>query len=186
MTDSDIRKFIRDEIDRKVNVILHGDSGSNTKEAEDIQNLYPGQPTITSRPVMHPFGFVSRAVAGTIQVIGRIGAHTGNRFVLGHRDKNRPDGLEEGECAIYSLGTYEVRIFNTKVQVGKGGTFETLVVGETLRDFLKEFIQIYVAHKHIGNLGFYTTVPDNQAQATQLKTNNLDNDKILAKDSGRF
>lgn len=186
MTDAEIVRFIKEEVRKQVLVILPGATGNNTHESEDIEQMYPGLPTQPLRPVMHPFGFVSRAVRGIIQVVGRTGDHPANRMVLGHRDKNRPTDMNEGESIAYSIGGYQVRILNNKIQVGKNGDFETVVVGETLRDLLKALIQVYVEHKHVGNLGYYTTVPDNAVQATQLKTQNLDNDKILSKDDGRY
>jgi phage gp45-like len=186
MTDADLVRFIRNEISRQVNVLLHGQAGENNHETETIDNMYPGQASQTARPVMHPYGIVSRAPRGIIQITGRIGDHPGNRMVLGHRDKNRPTDLQEGETSVYSIGKYQVRVLNDKLQVGKDGDFETVVVGETLRDFLIAFIQLYVAHTHIGNLGYNTTVPQNAPQATELQTNNLDNDKILSKDGGRY
>ena len=102
MNTSELMAAIREEIRRQVQVILHGETGTNTAEDEDIANLVPGMPTITARPVMHPYGFASRAPAGTIQVIGRVGEHASNRFVLGHRAADRPADLEVGETALYS------------------------------------------------------------------------------------
>lgn len=186
MIDAEIVRYIRSEVAKQVNVLLHGQAGGNTHEAEDIDQMYPGQATQPSRPVMHPYGIVSRAPRGIIQITGRIGDHPGNRMVMGHRDKDRPDDFDEGEIVVYSIGKYQIRVLKDKIQIGKAGVYEVLPVGETLRDFLKEFIQLYVAHTHIGNLGFNTTIPQNATQATLLKTNNLDNDKILSKDGGRF
>jgi len=79
--------FVRKEIERQLNVILSGQAGANTStENETIDNLYPGMPSIESRPVMHPYGFVSRAPRKTISVTGKQGAGPQNRMTLGHRD----------------------------------------------------------------------------------------------------
>lgn len=190
MIDADIKKFIREEIRRQVMVILPGSSGENDQQSETISQMYPGMADQPARPVMHPYGFVSRAAQGTIQVVGRNGDHPANRMVLGHRDKNRPSDLSSGESAVYSFGKYQVRVKNELLEIGKDGDFEPMVMGETLRDFLIEFINLYLAHSHVTTApGYLTTVPADAANVLatqQLKANNLDNDKILAKDDGRF
>lgn len=61
MTHSEILKLIRTEIAIAMQTIASGQAGDNTITAEDIQNLFPGMPTLAARPIMHPYGFVSRA-----------------------------------------------------------------------------------------------------------------------------
>lgn len=170
-------------------VILPGVSGENTQDSETISQMYPGMKDQPARPVMHPYGFVSRAPSGTIQVTGRNGDHPSNRMVLGHRDKDRPADLASGESATYSVGKYQVRTRNAVLEIGKDGVFEPMVMGDTLRDFLIAFIDLYLQHVHVTTApGYYTSIPDgpNVLQTEELKANNLGNDKILAKDDGRF
>lgn len=131
--DAETTRFIREEIKRQMDVILSGESGENDKVVnEDIQNMYPGMPTILSRPVMHPYGYVSRAPKKTLQVIGKQGEHLGNRVVLGHRDGDRPIDLKEGEGATYSSEFYQVRVSNDKIRIGQStdGT-DTGYAGQT-------------------------------------------------------
>lgn len=187
MMDAEQTRFIRDEIRRQMNVILNAESGQNDTQTETVNKLFPGMPGINSRPIMHPFGFVSRAAQGTISVIARIGDHFGNRMVIGHRDKNRPSDLAEGESAVYSVGGYTVKIANGKVQLGKGGTYETAVVGETLAELLGKMLDEILKHKHICSApGAFGSPPDNAAQFTQQKADYVSNNKILAQDGGRF
>lgn len=186
MIDSEIRRYIEQEIDKKLNVILHGVSQDATNQTETIQNLFPGQDGFKTRPVMHPYGFVSRAIDNVISVIGRVGSHTGNRFVMGHRDKDRPDDVEKGESYLYSSGKYQIRVKNGKVEVGKDGEYQTLVVGEDLQAALIAIIDAIVAHTHIGNVGFPTSPPQNAATFTQIKTDQVAGGKLLAKDGGKF
>lgn len=101
MIDSELRREIKTEIERQVQIILAGISGNNTNSIETIENLYPGMPNVVDRPVMHPYGMVSRAKKGTVQVVARQGEHLGNWVVMGHRDKDRPD-VEEGETILYN------------------------------------------------------------------------------------
>jgi phage gp45-like len=84
-----------------MNLITSGQAGSNTTTTQDIDNIYPGHPTIPDRPIMHPFGFVSRAPQGTISVTAQQGAHPGNKLTLGHRYATPPE-VAPGESAIYT------------------------------------------------------------------------------------
>lgn len=168
-----------------MNIITGGAAGETTKTTESIQEIYPGHPTIENRPVVHPYGFVSRAKKGTLAVTAQQGSHPGNKMTLGHRNPNAPD-IDEGESAQYSSGGYAVRVYNNQIQVGKNGVYETVVVGETLKAFLITIVDLIVAHTHLGNLGFPTGVPVNAAAFTSAKDESVANDKILAKDGGRF
>lgn len=185
MIDPEMRRQLHIEMAKMARVILSGSAGTNTMITENIENLYPGMGTITERPIMHPYGFASRAPAKTIQVTARQGEHIGNMVVLGHRDSAKPD-VEVGESVAYSMGGYEVYIRNGKITLAKDGDEETAVVGDTLSTFLKALLDAIIAHTHTGNLGYPTGAPLNSITFTQLKTENLDNDKILAKDGGRF
>lgn len=185
MIDSELIRFLREEIKRQINIILPGVSqkpSQNEKgSVEDIVNMYPGMDVIEARPVMHPYGLVSKASSGTAQVVGKMGTHEGNRFVLGHRDATAPLVPNEGETILYSK-EYVIRVLNDKIEVGKDGVFEVVPVGDTLKILLSSLIDLIVAHTHPSP----GSPPTNSAAFTALKTNNLDNDKILAKDGGRF
>lgn len=185
MTDPEMKRFIRKEIERAMKVITSGASGDTTMSTEDIQSLMPGMPTIPARPIMHPYGFASRAPNGMISVTAQQGEHPGNKLTLGHRDKDAPQ-VDEGESVQYSQGNFQVVVKKGEIFVGKGGDLEHMVVGETLKQVLISLITKINAHTHLGNLGYPTGVPQNVADFTQIQTENLDNDKILAKTGGRY
>lgn len=182
MVDSETLRFIRQEIEKQLSIILCAETGQNTSQIETIQNLFPGMPGVTDRPVMHPYGYVSRAPQGIINVVARMGSHPGNRIVLGHRDKDRPSDIEEGESAIYSFGGYTVRMLNDRAVIGKEGETETLVVGETLKELLSALLDAIAGHSHPSP----GAGPTNTVTFINLKNNYVENDKILAKDGGRF
>jgi len=183
--DAETRRFIVLEIERRLNIITSGTAGTNTNTKQTIENIYPGHPSIDERPIMHPYGFISRAKKGTIAVTAQQGSHPGNKMTLGHRDQSAP-AVEVGESASYSDGGYAVRVFNGKIQIGKNGDYETVVVGETLKALLIAIIDAIVQHDHLGNLNFPTSTPRNASTFTEAKSNFVSNDKILAKDSGRY
>lgn len=114
MMDADTIRFIREEVKRQTNIILSGKSGTNDGTKEDIQEMFPKMPTIEDRPVMHPYGFASRAPKGTIQVVARQGDHIGNRLVLGHRASDRPT-LGAGESAIYNEHGEVIKVVKGKI-----------------------------------------------------------------------
>lgn len=186
MMDADTRRFIQKEIARQMNIILSGAAGTNTMITENIEQLYPGMPTIENRPIMHPYGFASRAPQGTIQVTGKQGEHLGNRMVLGHRAKDKPN-MEVGESVVYSVSGYTFKAKNGSLSIGKNGTDETIVVGDTLAEALIALIDALATHTHLeqGD-GNQTDVPNNAATITAVKTSYISNGKILAKDGGRF
>lgn len=187
MMDAETRRMIREEIKQQLNIILNAAAGSqNDQQSETISTLFPGSPDIPGRPVMHPFGFVSRAVPGTISVVAKVGADMQNRMTLGHRDFHRPSDLNSGESIVYSIGDYRVKVTNTSILVGKGGVYEPVLVGETTRQFLISLVQLIIVHTHLGNLGIETGPPLNSTDFNQLQSQNLDNSKVLAEDGGRF
>lgn len=100
MIDAEVIRFIRQEIDKQMNIVLSGVAGNSDGLTEDIQQLYPSMPTIPERPVMHPFGLMSAAPDGTISVTARQGSYAGNRMVIGHRDGEAPS-VVEGETIVY-------------------------------------------------------------------------------------
>lgn len=185
MITPEVRRAIEQEIRKHMNIILSGQAGANSVTTETIDNLYPEMPSMTDRPIMHPYGFVSRAPAKTISVTARQGENPGNRLILGHRDAARPQ-LESGESGIYNLNGYEVRLKGDSIVLGKNGTFETAVVGETLVTLLSNLITELSTHTHLGNMGAPTSPPQNSVAITNLKTQYLDNEAILAKDGGAF
>lgn len=185
MIDAELRRFIEKEIKRQVQVVLTGATESNAALTESIASAYPGMATVPSRPLVLPYGLASRAPEGTISCVLRQGDHPGALLTVGHRDAKRPS-VEVGESSLYSKDGYEVRVKNGQIQVGKNGVFETVVVGDTLKTLLSALIDAIVQHTHLGNLGYPTGAPQNAAVFSNLKAENLSNDKILAKNGGRF
>lgn len=202
LTPEDI-KFIRQLMDQRLNLILPGVSQNATGRREDVANRYPGLPVITDRPVMSPWGFVSRAPAGTPQVTARMGAHPANVMVLGHMDL-QPPAIGAGETAFYSTGVvfkllkdklqliqqqsgFSVEATSSAVTAGKNDTQETLVAGETLVELLGLVIDWMVAHTHITTApGASTTAAPTASDLTALKAQYLTTPKILIKSGGRF
>lgn len=182
MTESDIRRLINAEVKRQVNILLFGAAGSNTNQSEDIDQMFPGMPTIAARPVMHPYGVSSRAPAGTIQVVGRMGEHIGNRTVLGHRDANRPTG-NVGESFLYDAYGHIVYLSEDKIQIGSKGADEPFVLGNVFKAMMDTLLEILMEHQHITTVpGVQTTPPspDFLTRFQAVKQSPIDDKLILS------
>lgn len=179
MLSSEVRRFLHQEIKKQLNVILSGAAGNNTISTETIDDLFPGMPGILDRPVMHPYGLVSRAPMGTISVTGRQGDHPGNRIVLGHRDVNRPQ-VQEGEVQLYNEFGQAIYLENGQIRIGTKAAANPAVLGNELKTLLVDLIGLIKTHTHTGNLGAPTGPTLEAAQFASLQAQNLDNDLILS------
>lgn len=189
MLDADDVRFIREEIGRQVGIILTGQTQNSAANHSDIINMFAGMPAIEKKPTIFPYGYASVAPDNVQAIIGRMGSHFGNRIILGHRAADRPTDLAKGEAAVYSVGGYSIRVKNGSVQVGKGGVYETQVVGETLAQALSALISALASHTHMyddAGSPSVTQPPQNASAITNVSSNFIDNGKILAKDGGRF
>lgn len=186
MNDSELKRFIRDQIAQQLNVILFGEAGDNTVENETIDNLYPGMPSIESRPVMHPAGFASRATPKTIQVVAKVGSGPQNRMVIGHRDKNRPKDIELGESSVYSWDDsgplYELRSMIDGIRLIKGDKKIALLLGDDVLTSLGKLVDLIANHVH----GPPGSLPSNKALFDQYKQTDLDGTTLLSTKDGGF
>jgi phage gp45-like len=129
------------------------------------------------------FGFSSTPPVGAQAVLLSLGGNRDHCVVIAtEHGPARPQGIAAGESAVYSVGKFIVKVCNDKIQVGKDGVFETVVVGETLAELLGHLIDDLAAHTH----GPPGTPPATAAAITARKTSYIANNKILAKDGGRF
>lgn len=155
MTESEILQIIDKQIKKQMNIILSGQSENPTIDSsgnasEDIQNLFSGMQGITQRPVMHPFGLVSKAPDGTTQVVARQGDHTGNRIILGHRDGGRPNDFNQGEVVLYNEFGQAIYIREGKIQVGSTNSANPMVLGDILVNFLTALMNDFLNAPQIG------------------------------------
>lgn len=183
MNEAELKRWVKQEIARQVAVITSGQSGENADvQSEDIENLYPGSPTIPKRPLMHPYGFASRAPKGVIQVTAKVGEGPTNRMILGHRAKDRPADIEEGESLIYSEAGYKIVAHKDGIRIHKGSEKYSLLLGEDVITFIAALVDLIVAHTH----GPPGTPPTNAGDFTQLKTNDLASTTLLSTEDGGF
>lgn len=129
------------------------------------------------------YGFTGHPKPGSQAVVLFLGGNRDHGVVIACDDGSiRPKDLSAGESAQYSFGKYQVRVKNDKIQVGKDGTWETIVVGETLAELLGHIIDDLATHTHAAP----GAPPTTAATIVLRKTNYITNEKILGKDGGRF
>lgn len=175
--DGEAIRFIREEVRKQVNIILNGQAGNNDQFSEDINNLYPGCPTIPLRPVMHPYGFGSRAPTGTLQITARNGEHPGNRLILGHRDANRPT-LNAGETILYNQFGQQIYLEDGKIHIGSKAAANPISLGDIVKKAMSDWLTEDIKQTHLGNLGFLTGPPTNAAKYAAIKASPVDDDAM--------
>lgn len=169
MLDPNLRREIQDEIRQTLMVILPALTGSKTtSQTETIDQLYPGMPEIADRPIMHPYGVVSRAPKGTNSIAARIGEHTSNRMIIGHMDNARKDiSLNEGEVVLYNEFGQQIRLEQDKINLGKSAD-EPAVLGNVLVELLGEIMDILINGNSV-----LTTTPGNPSAPNPLVASQL-------------
>lgn len=154
MNELEIRSLISKEIRKQVNVFLFGTAAGATEQSETINELAPGMSGIGVRPVMHPYGFCSKAPDGTISVVARAGDHPGNRMVVGHRAADRPTDLNSGEAVLYDAFGEAIYVRKKKIQVGTKNSENPMVLGDVLVDMLTTLLNDILNAAQIGQTPF--------------------------------
>lgn len=144
-----IRRYIREEIKRHLNIILTVTSDkSKSIDTTTLKAIYNEQEETGAEqiavPVAHPFGFVSRAPNQIFTVIGRVGEYQGSMMVLGYRDEKRPE-CDVGDTVIYSSnpqqGTVRRKIkISSDIKIGSDSSGEPLVLGNVMKSFITDLI----------------------------------------------
>ena len=147
MLDPEVKREIRREIRNAINIILNCQLGESTTEDQEIEQVYPGAAKLNKRPVVHPFGFVSRAPKGKLGVTAQVGDHPGARIIIGTRDAARADMsfLEEGEGCLYSVAGEKIVMRKDKTQLGSENAANPVVLGTEIADLLTQLIAILKA-----------------------------------------
>lgn len=178
--DSELARYIKNEIGRQLNVILTGEASTNTHLIETISKQFPGMPDIPDRPVMHPYGVSSRAPRGTLSVTARMGEHTGNRMVIGHRDKNRPE-LEEGEVILYNQFGQQIYLQDGEIHIGSKSASEPFVLGNVFQTMMNSLLAAIQSHTHLSTPPATPTgVPINAAAFAAIQASPIGDSAILS------
>lgn len=89
----------------------------------------------------------------------------------------------DGHLVLRSLAGKKAWVTSdTNVFLSRGDTAPTerLVLGDTFKTAYSKDLDETAKHKHIGNLGYLTMVPDNAAEFTTLKASPVDDAEMLS------
>jgi hypothetical protein len=73
-----------------------------------------------------------------------------------------------------------VYLSNGKIQVGTKASASPLVLGDIFKTFMTSFLEQYIAHTHVGNLGYETSPPITASDTTELLTSPIEDSAILS------
>jgi hypothetical protein len=72
---------------------------------------------------------------------------------------------------------------DTEILLGRGGAAdpdEPLVLGAVFKAAYSQDLELQSEHRHIGNLGYYTDVPQNVLDIVALKASPVDDELMLS------
>lgn len=88
-----------------------------------------------------------------------------------------------GDSVVKALAGKRTHVLSdTQILLGRGGDDpdEPLVLGNIFKTAYSTDLDQTAKHKHIGNLGYITSVPDNAAQFLSLKESPVDDNAMLS------
>lgn len=131
-------------------------------------------------------GFYMLPQVNDMVLVGQAEGDDDQAFVmrrLSSEDDKIPATAITGDMVAKALAGKKLWLTSdTRINISKGDAApnENLVLGQVLKSVLSDFMAKYIAHKHMGNLGFFTAPPDNAADVTAKKADPVDNSKILS------
>ena len=66
------------------------------------------------------------------------------------------------------------------MQFGSKTSAENMVLGQVFKALMSSTLQDIAVHKHIGNMGYLTSPPDNAADFEALKASPVDDEGVLS------
>lgn len=176
MTADQVRQIVRSEFERIMHVVLTGVSANADGQAnEDITNMLPGVPPITKRPVAFPYGYNAQTPDKVSQLVLQAGNSPLNRIVAGHFDATRPS-INKGEVILYNAFGQQIYLANGKILIGSEGSSQPFVLGTTFNMFIKQLLDLIIAHTHASP----GAPPTNAPAFTALETNFVTNNALLS------
>lgn len=129
------------------------------------------------------FGF---PVVNDMVLVGNADGDSDTVFVL-KRLTSKTDKIPiqavDGHTVVRALAGKKTHVLsNTAVLLGRGGADPTqpLVLGTVFKTAYSTDLAKTAAHKHVGNLGYLTFVPDNAADFLALKASPVDDVAMLS------
>jgi hypothetical protein len=179
MTEAETIRMIRQVIRTELAPILMGTVQSNESQTRSTAQRFTSETPIGNMRSIQPYGISSRAPKQTPGLIVPVNADATHLLLLGHFDEQRPVGAD-GETFLYNQFGQMVYLSDGKIQVGTKTSAENLVLGQVFKTFMSEFLQQFIEHTHVGNLGYETAPPSNAEDVVALKESPIDDSAILS------
>lgn len=119
-------------------------------------------------------------------IVGFIDGSEDDAYVLKRltsKEDKIPLKAVEGHLVVRAKpGTKTFVTSDTKINITRPDNEgdEKLVLGNTFKDAYSEHLQLDAQHLHIGNLGYYTSVPDVSADFLAIKASPVDDEVMLS------
>jgi hypothetical protein len=129
------------------------------------------------------FGFPA---VGDLVLLGFADKDMDQCFVLKRltsQEDKIPLQAADGSTVVRALAGKKAHLLSdTAVLLGRGGAdpTEPLVLGNVFKEAYSSHLGLDAAHKHIGNLGYLTFVPDNASDMLDVKASPVDDDAMLS------
>lgn len=170
-----IRMIIKQELASVYMATVQSNQSSQRVSASRF-NTDPG---ITNMRSIQPFGLSSRAPVGTEALTIPVNHDPTHINLVGHFDKNKPD-MADGETVLYDAFGHVIYLSQSKMQFGSKASAENMVLGQVFKTMMDTLLTAIATHKHVGNLGYETSPPENASDFTTLKSSPIDDNAILS------
>ncbi len=143
MNEGEVISLIRSELKKSLTIIFAGVTADNTKTHEGVDQLYGSQGKNESIPQIRPYGYASRAPAGTIAVVAKTSYDPRSKILLGHRDIS-PPAMEQGETVVYDAYGHQIRLEQSAMRFGSATSANPMVLGTETMAFFRAVINAFL------------------------------------------
>ena len=179
MNESQLMSIIRRVVRQELSAVLLGKVTSNESQTRLSMQHFSTAAGLQNIRSIQPFGVSSRAPVGTPVVTAPVNHDHTHIISLGNFDENRPT-TNDGETILYDAYGHIVYLSETKMQFGSKTSAENMVLGQVFKAPMSSTLQDIAVHKHIGNMGYLTSPPDNAADFEALKASPVDDEGVLS------
>ncbi len=96
------------------------------------------------------------------------------------KEDSIPEEFNNDKVVLKTTSAEEFVLVCNNIKLGSDGSSENLVLGQVFKDMMSEVLGALGVHKHIGNLGYLTFVPDNASTYLNKKASPVDDEEILS------
>lgn len=187
MDEAQVASIVRRVIRKELIAALMGQVVSNTDQFRTVMQRFASEGEIPNLRNIQPYGFGSRAPAGTQAVVSPIGHDPSHLNVLGHFDSNRPT-MNDGETILYDQFGHAIYLSSSKIQVGSKASANPAVLGDILQEFCDAICNAFLNAPQIGECavgnvyldpGVRTAIKNAQTEFVDTASTNFVSQKVF-------